>query len=137
MDELHIMMLVIIGLLILLFIYRSYESDYWDHLDSDPDLDGEHLRVIARSKTKLGPIMVNDYDYDYDYDCNKSKFIDHFEHFNDLGFEPDFAWLGQNNLLPWWNSTRSTRNSSWDLRGDVPVANQYVGPWLNSPLKPF
>ena len=24
-------------------------------------------------------------------------------------------------LSPWWNSTRHTRNTSWDIRGDVPI----------------
>ena len=120
MDEFHIILLVIIGLFVLWFIIRSSDSD------------SEHLQVISRSRTKQGPILVNE--YDYGCSCNKNKFIDHFEHFNDLGFEPDFAWLAHNNLLPWWNSTRSTRNSSWDLRGDVPIVKQYVGPWLNSPL---
>ena len=38
------------------------------------------------------------------------------------------------NLLPWWNSTRHTRNMSWDIRGDVPQIPYYVGPWMNSPL---
>lgn len=63
------------------------------------------------------------------------------EHFNDVGFEhglpsfePDYAWLSQHNLLPWWNSTRRTRNMSYDLRGDVPIVPYYVGPWNNSPL---
>jgi hypothetical protein len=37
-------------------------------------------------------------------------------------------------LGPWWNSTRFNRNSSWDIRGDVPVNHVYVGPWLVSPL---
>jgi hypothetical protein len=35
---------------------------------------------------------------------------------------------------PWWNSTRFNRNSSWDIRGDVPINPVYVGPWLVSPL---
>lgn len=29
----------------------------------------------------------------------------------------------------WWNSTRSTRNMSYDLRGDIPIPPSYVGPW--------
>ena len=37
-------------------------------------------------------------------------------------------------LGPWWNSTRFNKNSSWDIRGDVPINPVYVGPWLASPL---
>lgn len=66
--------------------------------------------------------------------CNKNKLIDHAEHFSDNTFQPDYAWLSQYNLMPWWNSTRSTRNMSYDLRGDIPIVPSYVGPWNNSPL---
>jgi hypothetical protein len=32
--------------------------------------------------------------------------------------------------LPFWNiPTRTTRNMSYDLRGDVPIRHSYVGPW--------
>lgn len=46
---------------------------------------------------------------------------------------PTDTWLGRNNLLPWWNSTRYTRNSSWDIRGDVRPTIYYTGAWHNSP----
>lgn len=41
------------------------------------------------------------------------------------------------NRYPWWNSTRSTRNMSYDLRGDVPIPRTYVGPWNNSSYAPI
>lgn len=63
-----------------------------------------------------------------------NKLKDHMEHYNDISFNPDYVWLNRMNLMPWWNSTRFTRNSSWDIRGDVPIGNYYVGPWLQSPL---
>ena len=37
---------------------------------------------------------------------------------------------------PLRNITRSTRNMSYDLRGDVPISYTYVGPWNNSSLSP-
>jgi len=46
----------------------------------------------------------------------------------------DVGWLSNEELMPWWNSTRFTRNMSYDLRGDIPVRPEYVGPWLNSPF---
>lgn len=47
---------------------------------------------------------------------------------------PTDTWLMQHNLMPFWNSTRSTRNTSWDIRGDVKPSLQSVGPWNISPL---
>lgn len=38
------------------------------------------------------------------------------------------------NMFPFWNSTRHTRNSSWDIRGDVPIDPFYTGPWWRSAL---
>lgn len=46
----------------------------------------------------------------------------------------DVGWLSDGELMPWWNSTRFTRNMSYDLRGDIPIRPEYVGPWLNSPF---
>lgn len=32
--------------------------------------------------------------------------------------------------MPWWNNTRFTRNQSYDLRGDPPVAYYpWISPW--------
>jgi hypothetical protein len=128
MNELDIILLIVFGLIFLVLVYQI--------LYCRDDDEAEHLHVITKSNTRTGsgsgPIVVND--YAYGCACNRRKFLKHFEHFNDSGYEPDFGWLARNNLLPWWNSTRNTRNSSWDIRGDVPVASYYVGPWLNSPL---
>lgn len=35
---------------------------------------------------------------------------------------------------PWWNSTRHTRNMSYDIRGDIHNPIYYTGPWIQSPL---
>jgi hypothetical protein len=37
-------------------------------------------------------------------------------------------------LLSWWNSTRHTKNMSYDIRGDIPPFSYYTGPWNNSSL---
>lgn len=55
---------------------------------------------------------------------------------------PTDSWLSSHAMLPWWNSTRFTRNTSYDIRGDVPIAGTCSGlcgcsPWLESPLKPL
>ena len=35
---------------------------------------------------------------------------------------------------PFWNSTRHTRNMSWDIKGDVPIRYDYQGPFWHSNL---
>jgi len=42
--------------------------------------------------------------------------------------------LSRLGLLPWWNSTRFTRNMSYDIRGEPRIISSQVGPWLNSPI---
>lgn len=44
---------------------------------------------------------------------------------------PSVGWLSNRGLLPWWNSTRDTKNMSYDIRGDIPPFHYPVGPWLN------
>ena len=61
---------------------------------------------------------------------NPDTYVNHFHRYP---WASD-AWLASRGLLPWWNSTRSTRNMSYDLRGDVPVPVYNTGPWWRSPL---
>ncbi len=35
---------------------------------------------------------------------------------------------------PQWYYPRSTRNMSYDLRGDVPIYRHSVGPWMQSTI---
>lgn len=44
-----------------------------------------------------------------------------------------------NNWWPWWNSQiGTTRNMSYDLRGDpFPIPRYNVGPWNNSSISPI
>lgn len=44
------------------------------------------------------------------------------------------GFMSGNGLLPWWNSTRHTRNMSYDPRGGINVPINYVGPWNISPF---
>ena len=37
-------------------------------------------------------------------------------------------------IQPWWNSTRHTRNMSYDIRGDAHNPISYMGLWNISPL---
>lgn len=72
---------------------------------------------------------------------------EHYEPLNDPYYEPNDARLSRYGLLPWWNSTRFiTRNTSYDIRGDVPLYGTCVGncpgctpplPWWDSPLRPL
>ena len=46
---------------------------------------------------------------------------------------PNIGWLSRRGLLPWWNSTRDTKNMSYDIRGDIPPIHHPVGPWNIAP----
>jgi len=111
MNNLDIILLMIFGLIVVIYIYNTFNHGKGEDFESKP--------ILVRTNC---------------HNCNKNKFLEHYENIYDDEFFPDYAWLSRNNLLPWWNSTRHTKNSSWDLRGDVPIPYTYVGPWLNSPL---
>lgn len=116
MDSQDIILLLVV-LLVLLLIARVY-------LSNENDTNNEEMINIPYTS-------IERYE---DCTCNEHKLLYHVDHFNDVGFAPDFAWLARHNLLPWWNSTRRTKNMSYDLRGDVPIIPYYVGPWNISPL---
>lgn len=65
---------------------------------------------------------------------DKKKLNEHMTHYHNDTFSPDYIWLNRMHLLPWWNSTRYTRNSSWDIRGDIPNRFYDVGPFYRSSL---
>jgi len=127
MDDLHIVLLIIIGFLTFILACNLIKADEMDNYEN---VNNDHLK----RKMRINP---RDRTRNQGCGCGQNrgnKLLEHYEHFNDVGFEPDFAWLALNNLLPWWNSTRRTRNTSWDIRGDVQIPYYNVGPWLNSPL---
>ncbi len=50
----------------------------------------------------------------------------------------DSVWLNTYTNFPFWNTQLgSTRNMSYDIRGDVPIGHSYVGPWLQSSTRPI
>ena len=52
--------------------------------------------------------------------------------------DDDNYWLNTHTNFPFWNSQLgSTRNMSYDLRGDVPIYPGYVGPWNISSTAPI
>lgn len=119
MDDLHIVLLIVIGFLTFMLICNLIKADEIDRYENiNNDRFKRKMRINSRAQG---------------CGCG-NKLLEHYEHFNDAGFEPDFAWLVRNNLLPWWNSTRRTRNTSWDMRGDIPIPYYNIGPWLHSPL---
>jgi hypothetical protein len=52
---------------------------------------------------------------------------------------PSVGWLSRCGLLPFWNSTRDTKNMSYDIRGDIQPFTHPVCPWLNPSVtdRPF
>ncbi|VBB18909.1 hypothetical protein YASMINEVIRUS_1441 [Yasminevirus sp. GU-2018] len=132
MDS-NTIILIGLGLVALFIVYKAFNPSLTSVTDKSTDKceDMVDLALLDGIPGDASGIVKS---YGYTCGCNKHKFMEHIERFNDVGFEPDFAWLARNNLLPWWNSTRHTRNMSYDLRGDVPIVPTYVGPWMNSPL---
>ena len=61
-------------------------------------------------------------------------YSDHIMYDDGTFVAPNIGWLSRRGLLPWWNSTRDTKNMSYDLRGDIWPNYRYVGPWLNSSI---
>lgn len=45
------------------------------------------------------------------------------------GYYDDNIFMSTHTNFPFWNSSRSTRNMSYDLRGDVPIPSIMIGPF--------
>lgn len=71
--------------------------------------------LVSPGCYNCAPVTHDEYDYEY--------------------ITPSVGWLSQRGLLPWWNSTRDTKNMSYDIRGDIYPRSTYVGPWLNSSIR--
>jgi hypothetical protein len=55
---------------------------------------------------------------------------DNFERQSPVQYDP--IYYNDNMIIsPFWNSTRYTRNQSYDIRGDVPTYYREVSPWMN------
>jgi predicted PurR-regulated permease PerM len=67
-----------------------------------------------------------------DNKINKINKNDKIEKFNDRMYQSTHT------NFPFWNTQiGSTRNMSYDLRGDIPLKWSYTGPWLNSSWFPI
>lgn len=129
-----IIMLVVLGMLVIILI-AALVSDTISGTSSDNTITNssskhnhDHEKFLIKKKY-------------FDRGCSgcRRKFQEHFENINDELYSPDIGWLSNNGLLPWWNSTRHTRNMSYDLRGDVVPYGVCTGgsfPWWKSPLTP-
>ena len=111
----NIIIICIIGVIIIGYLYERNKEDKTEHIvnigpykdtyydDEDPD--------------KMNPDSCNFVQKDIPYGAYRCP-----------GYH--YPLLGS---CPWWNSTRFTRNMSYDLRGDEVPYPYYVGPWWVSP----
>jgi hypothetical protein len=79
-----------------------------------------YIFINKREGFSVIPRSSNEYDYQYYYNPHNIS---------------DLPYYGD--PYPFTISSRSTRNMSYDLRGDVPVTYQDVGPWNNSTRGPI
>lgn len=111
-------MIVLLVLAIILIMYLLMRKDY--NIDANTQ--------DAKNTEPYRP------DIDHDYD-NYQTYRDLYPIGPDI--RSDWAYLSSRGLLPWWNSTRYTRNSSYDIRGDIPPILYDVGPWNVSPIMDY
>lgn len=131
--ESHHIILIVFCLIALVIIVHMYNESTAVTTVITTSENNEHMVDLSVMEYDSMP-LAEQCNFGNECRCNKHMLFTHFEHFNDTDYQPDYAWLSQNNLMPWWNSTRRTKNMSYDLRGDVPIIPGPVGPWNNSPL---
>lgn len=110
-------LLIITLLLVIYLIVQQNRSRNYDDKDKDSDSNSDSNKNIER--------YLPDIDHDFDDNAGYRK---------DSDIVGDWAYMAARGLLPWWNSTRFTRNSSYDIRGDIPPILYDVGPWNISPI---
>jgi hypothetical protein len=114
MRSLHLLAIIVAFLFIISFFITT---DCEHFVSSDPnELSGD--TDIYDRNVGIGSIPITGY-----------RFVG-------SPYPQNSSWLSLQGLLPWWNSTRSTRNTSYDLRGDVPIFYNDVGPWHIAPNIP-
>jgi len=94
------------------------------------------IYLIAQNSTRTKDSAVEPYRPDIDHDYDNYQTYQTYRDLYPIGpnIRSDWAYLSSRGLLPWWNSTRYTRNSSYDIRGDIPPILYDVGPWNVSPI---
>jgi hypothetical protein len=121
---------IILFLVIVAFIYIAFptKKHVKHHVVKDDRCESMSNLMINNG------YAVKSYGYvENDCDCDRHKLLRHIQNVSDLEFAPNMPWLAQHNLLPWWNSSRNTRNMSYDIRGDVPLGVQFVPTFYASP----
>lgn len=117
-------------LVVLLLVILIFGKKRDNNIDIEYDEESERGDI---TDNKIDPLFMTNI-------SDRQRLAHHIDHFYDVGFEPDYAWLASRGLLPWWNSTRRTRNMSYDLRGDVPIDPyqaalfRATNPWNNSDI---
>lgn len=68
----------------------------------------------------------------YNNICCKHNIKEHItdDYYNEYIESPIYTQY----IQPWWNSTRYTRNMSYDVRGDIHNPVEYTGIWWLSHL---
>lgn len=110
MEDMHIIGIIVLSVLVLILLCKYFlteERESIANIRPDPD----EMRGLYR---------------DYEDDDEENLNLDRYP-----WAKYGVPWYGWG---PWWNSTRHTRNSSYDLRGDIPPYHYYTGPWWNSEL---
>lgn len=111
MDGLHLLAIIVAFIFIISFFITTdcehFVSSDPNELSGDTDIYDQNIGI---GHGPIGPIPISGYQL--------------------VGspYQQNSGWLSLRGLLPWWNSTRSTRNTSYDLRGDVPIFYNAVGP---------
>lgn len=136
MNYLDIMIISIVGLLILtVFMDNLYDNNICKHTDYAENMG------YTEHNTIMGCDNPNDHDCPDSYNNRDINIFNNpsYDEYNEYQNQnlPQYLNdinIAHNNLFPWWNSTRHTRNMSYDIRGD-PILQYYeIGPWLKSSL---
>jgi hypothetical protein len=123
-------MYILFVLLVSLIMYGVINGTFTTQNNTSDD---DRCETMSNLATKDG-YVVKSYGYvDNKCDCDRHKLLRHIQGASNEEFTPDMDWLTYHNLLPWWNSTRNTKNMSYDIRGDVPVGVHFVPVWYASP----
>ena len=118
---------VIIAILIVLYLLSCQKPTRYENFGNDVEYAPYDNRMVSYASyapyaalTSPGcyncaPVTHDDYDYAY--------------------ITPSIGYLSRHGLLPWWNSTRDTKNMTYDIRGEIYPRAHPVGPWLNSAIR--
>lgn len=113
-KEDDIIMLVVLGMFVIVLI-MAFISDLLSPYASNKT--NEEFRIKKNGSSNLA--------YPSYRRCNSCELFDdedeyeQYQYQNPYAYRPTDGWLASRGLLPWWNATRFTRNTSYDIRGDI------------------